>query len=272
MPFRLAAFADEISADIQVQMDYLLEAGIVLCALRGANGKDALEFEDFQVPIMKKQFQNRKISFACYSSPLGRTSVNEPFEPELERFKLACKRAKQFDTRVLGLSSFRLPEGDDPAVHRDEVLRRLKALAEQANAEGCKLLLENEPAAYGNCGERCAELFKALKASNMMCAFDFADFVQAGEDPWTAWQALKPWVKDFRLKDLAPDGAAALPGQGAGKIQEILADAFANRWAGLLTVAPQLDRLPEMEGRSNGERFLAAVSAAKELLKTVGAA
>ena len=39
MPYRLSAFADEISSDVQIQLDNLLENGIQYCAMRGANGK-----------------------------------------------------------------------------------------------------------------------------------------------------------------------------------------------------------------------------------------
>src|SRR5471030_2977180 len=99
MPYRLSAFSDEISPDIQVQMDHLLENGITSCAMRGANGKNVMEFEDFQVKLMKTQFFNSGIRFSCIGSPVGKIKVTDPFEPELERLKKAAKLEQAFETK-----------------------------------------------------------------------------------------------------------------------------------------------------------------------------
>ena len=272
MPYRLAAFADEISTDIQVQMDHLLENGVNLCCMRGANGKGVLEFEDFQVPLMKSQFFNRGIRFSGIGSPIGKVPISAPFEPELERLKLACKRAKQFEAKAIRVFSFYIPEGDAPAKHRDEVIRRMQALAGQAKTEGLNLLLENEAQLYADTPDRCVDLHASVNAPNLMATFDFANFVTVGEDPMPAWPKLKKWVKEFHIKDFsAASKQTVVAGQGDGRIKEILADAFQNNWAGLLTLEPHLSKTDGFKELDGGKRFKAAVEALKGLLAAIGA-
>ena len=100
----------EISPDIQLQMDHLLENGVNFCALRGANGKNVMEFEDFQIKLMKTQFFNRGVKFSCIGSPVGKTKITDPFEPELERMKKAAKLAQAFETKIIRVFSFYIPE------------------------------------------------------------------------------------------------------------------------------------------------------------------
>ena len=272
MPYRLSAFADEISTDIQVQMDHLIEHGVSLCSMRAANGKGVLEFEDFQIPLMKSQFNNRGIKFACIGSPIGKVPITDPFGKELERFKVACKRAKQFETKVLRVFSFYIPVGDDPAKHQDEVIRRMQVLAEHAQTEGLNLLHENEAKIFGNTADRCVQLIEAVNAPNLKAAFDFANFVSEGEDPLAAWGKLKKWVKDFHIKDFSTAKQQTVPaGQGDGKLREVLKNAFATGWAGLLTLEPHLGRSDGFKDKSGGQCFKASADALKSLLGEVGA-
>lgn len=272
MPYRLAGFADEISTDIQVQMDHLIENGVMFNALRGANGKNVLDFEKFQIPLTKTQFFNRGIKFASIGSPIGKVPVTDPFENELARFKVACERAKQFETRVIRVFSFYIPEGDDPAKHKDEVIKRMKALAEHAKTEGLNLLHENESGIFGDTADRCVELLTGVGAPNLMAAFDFANFVQVGDDPVTAWPKLKQWVKDFHIKDYSNAKKQNVPvGQGDGHVREILGDALKNNWAGLLTLEPHLTKTDGFTDVDGGVRFKAAAEALKGILKEIGA-
>lgn len=272
MPYRLAAFADEISTDIQVQMDHLQESGVSLCCMRAANGKGVMEFEDFQVPLMKSQFFNRKFRFSSIGSPIGKVPITDPFEKEEERFRLACKRAKQFETKAIRLFSFYIPAGDDPAKHRDEVIRRMKALAEHAKTEGLNLLHENEAGLFGSAPDRCADLFASVNAPNLMAIFDFANFVSVGEDPLAAWPKVKKWVKEFHVKDYSTAAQQTVPaGCGDGHIREILADALKNQWAGLLTLEPHLSKTDGFKELDGGKRYKAAADALKGILAEIGA-
>ncbi|MGD0089279.1 MAG: sugar phosphate isomerase/epimerase [Planctomycetota bacterium] len=272
MPYRLSAFADEISPDIQIQMDHLLENGVKCCTMRGANGKNVMEFEDFQVNIMKPQFLNRGIRIAAIGSPIGKVKITDPFDAELARLKKAIKLAKGFETKVIRIFSFYIPEGDDPRLHQAEVLKRMKGLAEAAKAENVNLELENEKGIYGDIADRHLEILEQVNMPNLRAAFDFSNFVQCGEDPLSAWGKLKNWVVDFHVKDCRKADRKECPaGQGEGKIREILKDAFASGWGGFLTLEPHLSAGGQFAGFTGAALFKTAVDALKGVLAEAGA-
>ena len=271
MPFRLSAFADEISTDIQVQMDHLLENDITFCAMRGANGKNVMEFEDFQIKLMKTQFNNRGIRFSCIGSPVGKIKISDPFDPELARLKKAAALAKAFDTKVIRIFSFYIPKGEEKK-HQAEVLKRMKALADLAKAEGVNLLLENEKDLYGDISDRHLEILEHIASPHVKAAFDFANYVQCGDDPVKAWGKMKKHVIDFHCKDaLKSDGSNVVLGTGDGKAKEVLKDAFAGGWQGYLTLEPHLKAAGPFNGFTGGKLFKAAADGLKAVLQEVGA-
>ncbi|GMV83769.1 MAG: hypothetical protein AMXMBFR7_49530 [Planctomycetota bacterium] len=269
MPYRLAGFGDEISADIQRQMDHLLDNDVKLCALRGANKKAVLDFEDFQINLIKTQFFNRAIKFSCIASPCGGVSIADPFAPELERFKKACTRAKQFETRVVGVYGF---QAGDPAAQQAEAVKRLKDFAQYAKDQSLNLLLENAPGTCVDTADRMAAVVTAVGAPNLMVTLDFASCVAAGDDPLAAWNTLKRWIKDFHIKDRNADGRDVPAGAGLAKIRDVLADAWAQNWTGLLTLEPHLVDTPGFESLDGAARFKAAAEALKKILAGLGAA
>jgi len=271
MPYRLSAFADEISTDIQVQMDHLLDNGCNFCAMRGANGKNVMEFEDFQIPMLKSQFFNRKIRFSCIGSPIGKVPITEPFEKELTRFRDVCKRAAAFETKVLRVFSFYIPEGDDPSKHRADVIGRLTSMAEFAKGQGLNLLLENEHGLYADTAERCVDVLKSVNAPNVMMAFDFANFVHVGEDPAAAWPKLKQWVRDFHIKDENAAGQVCVAGQGRGKLPEILKEALSSPSPYMLTLEPHLGKSDGFTTLTGAQCFKAAAEALHKVLADIGA-
>jgi sugar phosphate isomerase/epimerase len=240
--------------------------------MRGANGKNVMEFEDFQVKIMKPQFFNRGIRFAAIGSPIGKIKITDPFEPEVERLRKAAKLAKAFETKVIRIFSFYIPEGEDPKKHQPEVMRRMKGLADAAKAEGVNLELENEKGIYGDIADRHLEILEQVNMPNMRAAFDFSNYIQCGEDPLAAWPKLRKWVVDFHVKDCRKADRKECPaGQGDGKIREILKDAFSTGWSGFLTLEPHLSAAGQFQGFTGAGLFKTAVDALKGVLAEVGA-
>jgi sugar phosphate isomerase/epimerase len=272
MPYRLSAFGDEISTDIQVQLDNLLANGITFCALRGCNGKNVMELEDFQLKLIKTQFNNRGVHFSCVGSPVGKIQITDPFEPELERLKKAAAIAKLIETRVVRVFSFFMPQGKNPADFRGEVLARMKALADLAKTLEINLLVENEKDLYGDTAARQLDVIEHIASPHVRAAFDFSNFVQCNDDPWAAWQKLKPYVLDFHIKDCRAEDKREVPaGEGAGKVREILADAFKNNWKGYLSFEPHLSESGTFKGFTGPKLFKVAVDALKKILTEIGA-
>jgi hypothetical protein len=106
--------------------------------------------------------------------------IDEDFEPHLERMRHAADVARRFDAPYIRIFSFFLPEGDDPDRHRDDVLRRMRALTEVAEQSDVVLLHENEKDLYGDIPSRCLDIVTSVDSPSLRLAWDAANFVQVG--------------------------------------------------------------------------------------------
>jgi sugar phosphate isomerase/epimerase len=271
MPFRLAAFGDEISTDIHVQVEHLRKHNIRWCGMRGAFGLPVLELSDAQVAQTKDLFDKHGIQVYCIGSPVAKAPIDGPLKSELSRLKKAAALARRFETGVIRIFSFEAPSPGAPGV-RNEVLSRMKAIADLATDEGVSLEIENGPGMYGDVGTRLREILSHINSPHVRQVFDFGSFVTAGEDPLNAWQLLRQWVDNFQIKDNKKGQAkAVMIGKGDGRAKEILQDAFATGWTGTLTVEPHLGTHPTYKWYSGPELFDQAMMALTRLLEQIDA-
>src|SRR6202041_591948 len=91
-------------------------------------------------------------------------------------------------------------------------------------------------------------------------AFDFANFVQAGEDPLVNWPLLKPYTVHIHIKDAKKDGSVVPAGEGAGHLAEILKDAVASGYSGFFSLEPHLAAHGQFSGFSGPDLFGTATS------------
>ncbi len=192
----------------------------------------------------------------------------DPFEPHLERFQIALDLAERYGTQNIRIFSFYMPEGADPAAHRDEVMRRLGELAERALRRGVTLVLENEKGIYGDTAERVADIIDTVHSPALGVAFDPANFVEVGQPIMPAWERLKGRVVHFHVKDYSKALQKNVPaGQGDGQIPELIADAVAHGYAGFCVLEPHLVVAEKSYGFTGPERFGEAATALKTELE-----
>ncbi|MEG0687294.1 MAG: TIM barrel protein, partial [Hungatella sp.] len=71
--------------------------------------------------------------------------------------------------------------------------------------------------------------------------FDFANFVQCGQDTQEAYELLKPYIAYIHIKDaLKQDGSVVPAGMGDGHVAEILKKLDQSGYAGYLSLEPHL--------------------------------
>src|SRR5438132_9159739 len=146
--FTLSAFADEISPDPQQQIDVLKVCGVRHIELRSINKTNVLDLTDLQVRELKALFDKHGFRLSAIGSPIGKTKVNEPFEPHLQRFRRALELCKVFATPNIRIFSYYLPEGESWDKWRSTVLGRMEEKIKQAEKAGVRLLHENEHRIY----------------------------------------------------------------------------------------------------------------------------
>jgi len=260
----LAAFADEISPDLDVQIAECRRQGITHVELRGVDGKNVLDFDKSLRAEIKQKLADNGLGVVGIGSPIGKIKLSEPFEPHFERFKLAVELAEFFDAPFVRIFSYyeAFPNG------RAEVLRRLQKKIDYVQSYRPVLLHENERHIYGELGASCLDLHQSLDSPKFRAAFDFANFVQAGEDPLDNWPLLKPYTAHIHIKDALRGSGKVVPaGEGDGHIAEILRDAYASGYDEFLSFEPHLTVAGQSSGFTGPELFGVAVNALRKLAR-----
>ncbi|MDB5348867.1 MAG: sugar phosphate isomerase/epimerase [Planctomycetota bacterium] len=265
---RLSAFADEISADPIEQLDCLEENGVRFVEFRSILGKNVMDLSESEHREFRDLLESRGFGISAIGSPIGKVAIAEPFEPHRQQFLKAIELASFYGTPNIRVFSYYLPAGDDPALHRDEVLRRMATKAEMARERGLRLVLENERGIYGDTAARNLDIVVSINSTALGLAFDPANFLEVGQPIDEAWAALRDHVTHFHVKDFDPVQKKCVPaGQGAGQIGRLIADAVARGYEGFCTLEPHLLVAAQSHGFTGPVRFGEASSALKAELE-----
>lgn len=240
--FIISAFADEIDSDLQTQMDVLDEHDIKYIEMRGVNGQGLVEYSLDDVKKIKNQLEERGFKISAIGSPLGKIGINDDFEPHLGLFKHTLEIAEIMETDYIRMFSFFIPEGEDPADYRDEVMNRWQQFIEMAADYDVVLLHENEKEIYGDTPERCLDLLETLDCDYFKAIFDPANFIQCDVETYPhGFELLQDYVVYLHIKDaLYSDGSVVPAGQGDGKVKEILEELYKQNFEGFLSLEPHL--------------------------------
>ncbi len=270
--FVLSGFADEIAPDLAVQLDVLEQLGIRHLELRGVWDKNVLALSDDEVTTIKDALDRRGIGVSAIGSPIGKIRIDEPFEPHLAAFHRALALAERFESPYIRIFSFFVPEGEAEA-HRDEVMRRLRALLGAAQGRPVTLLHENERHIYGDVPSRCRDIHETLASPQLRMTFDPANFVLCGVRPFAeAYPLVSEYISYVHVKDgLLADRRVVPAGQGDGEVRELLAALQQRGYNGFLSLEPHLAQGGEFSGFSGPALFGVAAQALRGLLDEISA-
>lgn len=238
----ITGFADEINKNMDTQIALLNQLGVKWIEFRSGDGINVADYTLDQAKALKEKLDANGIKISAIGSPIGKIGIEDDFEPHLEKLAHVIEIAKILETDKIRMFSFFMPkEAADVSVYRDEVFRRTKAMIELAKQHNIILLHENEKGIYGDNGPRCLELMKEFFCDNYRCTFDFANFVQCGQDPLEAYEMLAPYVTYVHVKDARNDDHMVVPaGQGDGKLKEVFALLDKAGYEGFLSLEPHL--------------------------------
>ena len=237
----ISGFADEIASPLEKQIEVLKKLGVCYIEMRGVNGKSLVEHTLDEVKEIKKQLDGQGIKISSVGSPIGKILITDDFEEHFELYKKTVEIAKILETPYIRMFSFYIPQGEDPGKYRDEVFRRMKMFVDYAEKENVVLLHENETDIYGDVASRCLDLMENFSCENFKAVFDFANFIQCGQETLEAYEMMKPYVVYIHVKDaIAQTGQVVPAGHGDGKVKEILKKLFGDGYQGFLSLEPHL--------------------------------
>lgn len=266
---KLSGFADEISQDLDEQLDTLEALGIKYFEFRGVWGKNVLALDKGELDKVKAEIGRRGIRVSALGSPLGKAPIDIDFDAYKKLVQHAIDVAGHLETPYIRMFSFYCNDLD---ADRDEVMRRIQAVVDMAAAAGITMLHENEKGIYGEQPSRCLDLHQTVTGQHFQATFDPANFVQAGVKPFDdAYPLLKPYIAYFHIKDAVMGEGRVVPaGQGDGQIREVMVAAQASGYDGFLSLEPHLQVAGHSTGFTGPELFGTAVKALCTILDDLG--
>lgn len=250
----ISGFSDEISSDFDTQLEVVANLGMHYISLRGIDGKN---IGDFNVDEIKEtvlpRLQNAGIRVSSIGSPIGKVFINdeEGFAKQKVMLDELCQISNLLDCKYIRIFSFYIPKGENADRYSSEVIAKITEFAAIAEKYNVILVHENEKDIYGDIGRRCHEILKAVDSPYFKGIFDFANFVQCGEDTQACYDLLKDEIVYIHIKDaITTDSENVVCGTGEGKIPELLAQFIQSGYKGFLTLEPHLvlfDSLKDLE-------------------------
>lgn len=268
----LSGFSDEISPDLEEQATLIRTLGMTHLELRSAWGTNVLDLDADQLARARQILDDHGLRVSSIGSPLGKIFIDEDFGTHLDRARHAVDVAHHFGAPYIRIFSFFIRPGDDPDDHRDEVLRRMRALADVAEQGDVVLLHENEKEIYGDVPRRCVDILESVGSPNLRAAWDAANFVQVGVRPFTeGFAAIRPYLEYVQIKDAhLADGEVVAAGRGDGEVVETIRALREDGFDGFFSLEPHLSAAHSLGGFSGPDLFTEAWQAFTDLLRAEG--
>ncbi|MFI3229090.1 MAG: sugar phosphate isomerase/epimerase [Bacillota bacterium] len=243
--FQLAAFSDEASLDLMEQIAACKTHGVTHIELRnysinGGPQKNSSDTTIEEAKEIKAILDANDMKVSAIGSKYGKIEIDEDFIPHFEAFKNTVEVAKILGTDRIRMFSFFFTKGQSIDLYREEVIRRVRVMAEYSYARGVLCCHENEKDIYGDIADRCVDLHKEL-GEILGGVFDPSNYIQCGEDTIEAYAKVSPYITYFHIKDCQKsDGYVVPAGHGDGNIGILLTE-YAKKGENLIvTMEPHL--------------------------------
>lgn len=252
----LTGIADEAGASIDAQIKATLELGWKHIEARNveAPGFPKGNLHDVPDEAFEKVVEKLEASgVGVYA--LGSTIANwgkkidAPFDlSEVER---AIPRMQRLGTKYVRIMSYAIREDEDQM--EEERFRRVREITKRFHDAGLTPVHENCMNYGGMSWKHALKLQENVPG--LKWVFDTAnpvfnnDFSQPKpcpkQDPWEFWQQIKEHVVHIHVKDAVwnpekNDAEYRFPGEGDGRVRDILRDAFASGYDAGISIEPHM--------------------------------
>lgn len=266
----LSGFADEIDPDFQVQAEVARDLDLDFIEVRSAWDIGVLDLTDAQLASAKDILTDASLGVSSIGSPIGKILIDDDFEPHLDKMHRAIEVAHYLRSPYLRIFSFFVRPDLGTEQVREEVLRRLRALADIAEPARVTLIHENEKGIYGDVPQRCLDLVTAVDSPRLKLAWDPANFVQVGVAPHSdGFDLLRPHLEYVQIKDArAEDGTVVPAGAGDGQLLETIRALRDDGFQGFFSLEPHLESHSSQGGFSGQDLFRTAWQAFTDMLES----
>jgi len=268
----LSGFGDEIDPAPEVQVAVLRALDAPRIEVRSAWNVNVAEWSEVELDRYRQILSKAEVTASVIASPIGKVDVGVPTEEEVARLGRMIEVARRLDSRLIRIFSFFCGARGGPAANRSAVLTKMAALARAAERAGVVLIHENEKEIYGDTPERVLDLIESVGSPALRVAWDSANFVQVGVEPYArAYPLLAEHIAHLHIKDaVMGTGEVVLPGEGDGALAQIIAAQREAGYRGYVSLEPHLAEVGTFGGSSGPQRFGQAARALRALTERMG--
>ncbi len=239
-----SGIADEAGDDIATQIKAHQELGWKHIELRNVSGASLTDLCDRTFEETVAQVGDAGMAISCFASQLCNWGRPVSKHPDIDRSELARSIPRMQRVGCQFIRTMSYPNaGWSEDDWRDEVVARLKVLAKMAEDGGVVLVHENCDGWGGQGPEQTLELLERVGSPALKLVWDTGNPVPHEQDGWDYYTAVKDHVVYVHIKDgVMEDGKMTYtyPGEGDGRVRDVLADLRSRGYTGGLSIEPHL--------------------------------
>src|SRR5258708_1869313 len=240
----------QIQAAQELGWQYVEPRGVEVPGFAKANFHD---IPDAAFDVAARKLEAAGIGAYCFGSTIMNWAkkISDPFDLTLAEVKRAIPRMQRLGTKYIRVMSFK--PGDEEYKIPAEVFRRVKDVTHMFLDAGLQPVHENCMNYGGMSWQHALELLD--KIPGLKWVFDTANPILnpdrskpkpwPKQDPWEFWEHIRDHVVHTHIKDATwnasqNDADYNWPGEGQGKVRDIVADASAHVYQGALSLEPHM--------------------------------
>ena len=254
----LTGIGDEAGNTIESQIAATKELGWKYLEMRGVEtaGYPKANFHDIPDKAFDacvEKLQATGIGVYCFGSTIMNWAkkVTDPFENTTAEVKRCIPRMQRLKTKYVRIMSFK--PGDEDAQIPKDVVHRVREVTKMFLDAGLQPVHEN-CMNYGGISARHA-LQLIEQVPGLEWVFDTANPIFNADrskpkpwpkqDPWEFWVAVRDHTAHIHVKDatwnpVKNDADYNWPGEGAGRVRDILKDALARGYDAGISIEPHM--------------------------------
>ena len=243
-----AGFADEVSVDIDQQIAAIRALGWPGIEMRlVGKGRHFDDVTDTEFEVIREKLDRAGIQIVAYGSQIANWSrkISGSFDVDVAELTRVMPRMRKTGTQIVRIMSY----PNDGWADRDwqaEVVRRLRELCRMAEANGIVLGLENCDGWAGKGPEATLACLADVGSPALKLIFDTGNPVTYGQDAWAYYRAVREHIIHVHIKDYVRDPSASggyravFPGEGDGRVRDIVADLKHTGYDGWYSMEPHI--------------------------------
>ncbi|HTL51353.1 MAG TPA: sugar phosphate isomerase/epimerase family protein [Planctomycetota bacterium] len=245
----ISGIADEAGRSIAEQIAAHQELGWKHIELRLIDGVNVCEMPDDAFAKTAEAIAAAKLQVSCFGSAIANWGrpITTPFEKDTGDLKRAMPRMNKLGAKFIRVMSY--PNaGWKVRDWRKEVFRRLNELAKMAEQGGVVMVHENCHGYGGDCPAMQTELFEEVVSPAFKIVYDTGNPFGHMVDATAMYRSAKPHIAYVHVKDYkrpatpghAGEAVACYPGEGDGRVREVLKDLLGSGYDGGLSIEPHM--------------------------------